>query len=352
MIERGSEYLEWFKGQKPSRFNLAFSGIQSFPLSGLGVSLEDIERNKPEQSLQEALAARLDVSPACVVVASGTSQANYLAMGALLEPGDEVLIENPGYEPLEAVARHLGAKIKQFQRRAEDGFQIDLQAVDRLVTERTKLIAITNLHNPTSVLTGEATLRALGEIAKRAGAWVLADEVYHECLYEDARTVFRSGEPFVVTSSLTKAYGLSGLRCGWVLAERELAKRMRRLKDLIDPAVAHPAEALSVIALQQLDRIGAAAKSRLETNRAVLHRFLDSRQDLEAVRAQFGTTVFPRLPHGNSERFFTLLRDRYETDVVPGRFFGAPDHFRLGIVTDPETFAAGLERLGAALDRI
>jgi hypothetical protein len=288
--------------------------------------------------------------PACVVVASGTSLANYLAIAVLVEPGDEVLIEHPAYEPLVAVARQFGAEIRRFQRRPDDGFQIRPEEVERSVTQRTKLIVITNLHNPTSVLTSEATLRAVGEIAKRVGAYVLADEVYLECLYEDARTVFHFGEQFVVTSSLTKAYGLSGLRCGWVLAEAGLAKRMRRFKDLLDPARALPAEPLSVIALQQLNRIGARAKSLLETNRVVLNRFLDSRQDLDAVRPQFGTSVFPRLKHGDPERFFALLRDRYETDVVPGQFFGAPNHFRLGIAGAPEIFAAGLDRLGAALD--
>ncbi len=351
MDNRGSEYLEWFKSREPSRFNLASSGVQPYPLADLGVSLDRIEQNMPEDSLQEAIAARSKVPPACVVVASGTSMANYLAMGVLVEPGDEILIEHPAYEPLVAVARRYGARIKRFQRRSDDGFRIRPEEVERSVTKQTKLIVITNLHNPTSVLTDEATLRAVGEIAKNVGAYVLADEVYLECLYENACTVFHVGEQFVVTSSLTKAYGLSGLRCGWVLAEGKLAKRMRWLKDLLDPALATPAAPLSVIALGQLDRIGLRAKSRLDTNRAVLHSFLDSRPDLEAVRPQFGTSVFPRLKHADFEQFFALLRDRYETDVVPGQFFGAPGHFRLGIVADPETFAGGLDRLGAALDQ-
>ncbi|HYR92327.1 MAG TPA: aminotransferase class I/II-fold pyridoxal phosphate-dependent enzyme [Terriglobia bacterium] len=350
--KRRSEYLEWFKARKPARFNLASSGIESYPLADLGVSPADIEQNISEESLEEAIAARSQVSPACTVAAYGTSMANYLAMGVLLEPGDEVLIENPGYEPLVAVARHFGAEVKRFQRRPDDGFRIRPEEVERLVTKRTKLIVITNLHNPTSVLTDEATLQALGRIARTAGAYVLTDEVYLECLYENARTVFHLGEEFVVTSSLTKAYGLSGLRCGWVLAEAELAKRMRRFKDLLDPAFPHPAALLNVNALRQLSRIGSRAKSRLDANRVVLHRFLDSRQDLEAVRPQFGTSVFPRLKHADFERFFTLLRERYETDVVPGLFFGAPDHFRLGLAADPETFAGGLERMGAALDQI
>ena len=352
----GSEYLEWFKARRPMRFNLAMSGAPAYPIAELGVSIEEIERNasaaNSRQSLQQALAAKAGVSPDSVVTASGTSLANYLAMAALVEPGDDVLVEHPAYEPLLAVARYAGGDVKRFTRSAESGFEVRVEEVERSITNRTKLIVIANLHNPTSVRTHEDTLRAIGTVAKKVGARVLVDEVYLECLYEQFRTVFRLGSEFVVTSSLTKAYGLSGLRCGWVLAEPELARRMRRIKDLLDPAEPHPAEPLSVAALQQLDRIGARAKSLLEGNRAVLNQFLDSRKELIAVRPQFGTSVFPRLKDTDTDGFVTLLRDRYETDVVPGKFFGAPDHFRLGMGCDPETFAQGLERLGAALDEI
>ena len=135
MDNRGSEYLEWFKSREPSRFNLASSGVQPYPLADLGVSLDRIEQNMPEDSLQEAIAARSKVPPACVVVASGTSMANYLAMGVLVEPGDEILIEHPAYEPLVAVARRYGARIKRFQRRSDDGFRIRPEEVERSVTK-------------------------------------------------------------------------------------------------------------------------------------------------------------------------------------------------------------------------
>src|SRR6185503_2568683 len=100
---------------------------------------------------------------------------------------------------------------------------------------------------------------------------------------------------FVTTGSLTKAYGLSGLRCGWILAEPDLAEKMWRLNDIFGVIPAHPAERLSVVALNDLDRISARAKELLETNRVILNRFLDSRDDLQSQRPEFGTVVFPRL---------------------------------------------------------
>jgi len=155
---------------------------------------------------------------------------------------------------------------------------------------------------------------------------------------------------FIATSSLTKGYGLSGLRCGWILADPQLAQRLWRLKDIFDGVGPHPTERLSVVALEQLPRIAARAKRILGSNRASLNQFLDTRNDLEAVRTGTGTTSFPLLRHGSVETLCSLLHEKYETAIVPGKFFEMPQHFRIGICCQPETFKSGLERLGAALD--
>src|SRR5262249_9329557 len=136
--------------------------------------------------LVDALARKCGVAPDCVAVAGGASMANHLAMAALLEPGDEVLIERPAYEPLLALASYLSADIKPFDRRADDGFRIDPDVVARAITPRTRLVVLTNLHNPTSVMTDEPTLRAVGEIARSVGARVLCDEVYLDAAFEHA----------------------------------------------------------------------------------------------------------------------------------------------------------------------
>jgi aspartate/methionine/tyrosine aminotransferase len=351
----GSDYIEWAKTRSQARFNLATSGVFHYPIAELPVAIDDIELSGPSwygyEPLQQALAAKCGVSRENVVAAIGTSMANHLAMAAILEAGDEALIEHPAYDPIVSTASYLGATVKRFERRFEEDFRIDLDEVERAVTDRTRLIAITNLHNPSSALVDDATLRQLGEIARRVGAQVLVDEVYLEALFDQApSSAFYLGNEFVTTSSLTKAYGLSGLRCGWVLAEAELAERMWRLNDLFGNIPAHPAERLSVIALENLDRISARARALLEKNRGLLNQFLDSRDDLDAFRPGIGTVVFPRLMRGSVDKLCALLRDKYETSVVPGNFFEMRDHIRIGIGCDSETLAGGLERLGAALD--
>jgi aspartate/methionine/tyrosine aminotransferase len=352
-----SEYIEWAKLHSAARFNLASSGVAPYPISELEVTIEDIELSGLSlygyEPLQRALATKCGVEPENVVAAIGTSMANHLAMAAILEPGDEVLIELPAYDPLLGIARYLGATVKRFTRRFDDGFGIDVPEIERAVTARTRLIVLTNLHNPTSVLMDSNTIEQIGELARSAGARVLIDEVYLEALFDRApRSAFHLGPQFVTTSSLTKAYGLSGLRCGWVLAERDLAERIWRLNDLFGNIPAHPAERLSVVALAKLDRIADRARSLIEPNREALNRFLDSRDDLEAVRPGAGTTVAPRLKRGGADELIALLREKYETSVVPGRFFEMPEHFRIGIGCDGAMFAEGLKRLAAALDEI
>ena len=151
------------------------------------------------------------------------------------------------------------------------------------------------------------------------------DEVYREMLFESspASAFHIDPERFIVTNSLTKAYGLSGLRCGWVLASPELTRRMFRINDLHGATFAHPAELLSVIALEKLPQIAAQMKSMLDTNRRLLHDFLLKRDDLDYFWPEYGTIVFPRLKNGNVDSLCQLLRNDFETSVVPGSFFEA-----------------------------
>lgn len=352
-----SEYMEWAKLRSQARFNLASSGLINYPLARLPLKLEDLELSGPSfygfEPLNKALAERCGVPTECVVAATGTSMANHLVMAATLNAGDEVLIEHPAYELLVNVAEYLGASVKRFERVMEEGFIINIERLARQVTTRTRLIVLTNLHNPSSAFTDTETLRRLGEVARGAGAHVLVDEVYLEALFDDAPpSAFHLGQEFVTTNSLTKVYGLSGLRCGWILAEEALAERLWRLNDLFGVIPAHAAERLSLVALENMAEIEAHARSLLETNARILNSFLAAREELEWREHKHGTVSFPRLKEGESDALCQLLREKYETSVVPGRFFEMPQHFRIGLGCETDTLRAGLERLGMALDEV
>ena len=340
-----------------AKYNLSSSAVMNFPLADLPVRVEDLEINGPSAygfpPLQELLARYNKVSPDCVVATTGTSMANHLAMAATFEHGDEVLIEHPTYEALVSTAAYLGAEVRYFQRRRENDFAVDPAEVERQMTPRTKLIVLANLHNPTGAYIPQETLGAVGEIAKANGARVLVDEVYLEALFDERPpTAFHLGEHFIVTSSLTKAFGLGGLRCGWVLASPDLAQRMWRMNDLYGSNAAHPAELLSVLVLAHLDQIAERAKRLLQINRSALDAFLASATNIDLVRPTYGTIIAPRLLSGRTDDLYRILSDKYETSVVPGEYFDMPGYFRVGIGGDPQMTHEGLDRLQRALREV
>lgn len=350
-----SEYMYWAKTQAPVRYALGSSEVPPCHLDRFPLTVADLELDGASRyrypPLREAIARHTGVTADRVVMADGTSMANMLALSALIAPGDEVVAEHPVYEPMVATAAHLGATIRSFERRSPD-FAIDPAAVERAVTEHTRVILITNLHNPTSNLIDEAALREIGAIAERVGAHVVVDEVYLDAAVPPQRTSALLGDRFVVTSSLTKCYGLSGIRCGWILAEPELAERIWRLNELFGVAQSHAAERLALVAFAHLGEIAAANATLLQRNRALANAFFASRDDLECVPVTGGITAFPRLLRGDVDALNRLLRERYDTSIVPGRFFGAVDRFRMGIGSPTEIVEAGLERLATALDSI
>ncbi|MDX6384321.1 MAG: hypothetical protein QOK48_1894 [Blastocatellia bacterium] len=350
--------MHWAKTRPNVKYDLALSGILNLPFTELEATVEDLDLNGDNsygyRPLIEGLAAHCQVTPdAVVTISGGTSMANHLAMAAVLEHGDEVLIEEPTYEPILAAAEYFGAQIKRFPRSFENGYQIEVEELAKQITPRTRLIILTNLHNPSSTLVEKETLLEIGALARGAGARVLVDEVYLEAMFESApRSSVLLAPEFIATSSLTKGYGLSGLRCGWIMAEPALAERMRLLNDVFGAVGPQPAERLSVVALKKLAKLIDRAKGILNPNRAVLNNFLDSREDLQVVRTESGTTSFPRLLKGRVEDLYSVLHEKYDTAIVPGRFFESPQHFRIGMCAQPELFKEGVQRLSAALDEL
>lgn len=351
-----SDYMHWAKTQQPVRYALSSSEVPHFRLDRLPLTIGDLGLDGASHPryhpLRQAIARKYGVPSECVVTADGTSMANFLAMATLIAPGDEVVFEQPTYEPMLAAAKFLGADIKRVARPADDGFQLDPQAMGRAATDRTRLIVLTNLHNPTGALTDEADLRAIGAIAKSCGARVLVDEVYLDSAVPPRPTAAMLGPQFVVTNSLTKVYGLSGLRCGWILTEPGLAERMWRLNDLFGVNRAHQAEALACFAFDYLDEVFEGTAQRLAANRRLFNDFIASRPDLECMEAQHGITAFPKWAGGDTERLDALLRSTYDTSIVPGRWFEMPEHFRVGLGGATDIVEEGLKRIGMALDEL
>lgn len=351
-----SDYMHWAKTQSKAHYCLSSSEVPHFRLDTLPLEIADLDLDGASHPrfdpLREAIGSRYGVEADRVVTANGTSMATFLAMAALIQPGDEVIFEHPTYEPILSAAKFLGAEIRRVARRSDSAFRLDIDQLEAMATAQTRLIVLTNLHNPSGALTNQDDLKVISAIAKRCGAYVLVDEVYLESAVPARPTSAHLGPRFVVTNSLTKVYGLSGLRCGWIIAEPELAERMWRLNDLFGVNNAHQAEMLSCFAFKHLDKIFAGTADRLARNRALFNDFVAGREDLECMTAEHGITAFPFWTGGDAERLDALLRSKYDTSIVPGRWFDMPERFRIGLGGPTDIVGEGLARIGSALDEL
>jgi hypothetical protein len=225
--------------------------------------------------------------------------------------------------------------------------------VQAALTPHTRLIVLTSPHNPSGALCDTEALERVGQAAERVGARVLVDEVYLDSVYADrpppAATL---GDVFVSTNSLTKAYGLSGLRTGWVLAAPAVAEAVRRVRDVMDGVGSIPSDTIAALAFRCIDRLEARARRILQPNLALLTDFMTARSDLEWVRPAGGNVAFPRTRILDTRGLADRLQREHDTAIVPGRFFEMPAHFRIAFSCARATLEGGLERLGRALDAL
>ncbi len=347
-------YLDWatrnFDLHSP-RFNLGSSGMSAATAEEIGLTagepLPISGRNAHgHPRLVEAIAARLGVPRSHVICATGTTQANFLAMAALLRPGDEVLCEWPAYEPLWSIVGTFGAKLSWLPREPEKRFVPDLDLIESALSRGVRLVLLSDLHNPSATLLPRDFVKTLARLAERHDAWVLMDEVYLSgplAVPQPSAATF--GERVVATGSLTKSYGLGQLRAGWALAPEPVVTRMREVLTHIGSVRPYIAEEASARAFERIDALHAKAARRRFENAALLERYLRSVPGLTLHPSDGAFIAWARLPEGlRATPFVEHLVKTEETLVVPGDFFGAPDHVRIGFGLGGEVVEEGLVR--------
>ena len=350
-------YLLWAKSRHPATIDLAGSNLLHCSLEDLPGARDLIDLSAPNDNgyapVIAAIAAHYGVDPARVAQASGCSGANFITVAALVGAGDDVLIERPTYDPLIGAARLMGANINRFDRRANNGFRIDVDDVRRAMTPRTRLIVITTPHNPSGVFVAPATISELAQLAGSAGAHLLVDEVYLDAaslvagVPETDRSAAHVGGPVVVTSSLTKSYGLAGLRSGWAIAQPATAERLRRTRDVVDNAGSGPADRLAAIAWSVRPQLAARTRALLGGNVARAREFFLAHPQFVLPEPPSCSVVFPCIPgQPDLELFGQQLLERHGVAIAPGRFFEAPGHFRMSLAGSPQALEEGLRRLG------
>ena len=348
-----SPYVTWAKRHHSVTYNLASSGVATPPLDDIGFGLEDLELTGEHEEgwppLLERLAKRYGVASQQVVLAPGASMANHLVCALLLEPGDNVLVEHPVYEPLHALPKYFHTEVRFFERPAENGYPLSAEVIEPLLDEGTRLLICSNLHNPSGKWVRTSELEGLTSLAERHDFHILVDEVYLEWLYSRGeRTASLLSPRMITTRSMTKAFGLDALRAGWILSSKEIAEKLRRLNDLFSITTPFPTERMAARALDHADNILAALKERLNENRSLVEDFLSRHTELSWTAPDAGPVGFVRLKDGSVDALVAHLLEK-DAAVAPGHFFGAADHFRLGFGMKKEVLVEGLCRLDEVL---
>jgi aspartate/methionine/tyrosine aminotransferase len=293
-----------------------------------------------------------------VLATAGSSEANFLLMWSLIEPGDEVLFELPNYMQMGGLLKAFGAEVKPFRLRESLGWQPDLDELKKLVTSRTKLIVLTNPNNPTgSVLSPEA-MNGLVELASGAGAWILADEVYQgaELSGRPTPSFWGRWEKTLVVNGLSKAYGLPGLRIGWIVGPEEVVKRTWPYHDYTTISPSALSDRLATIALSQgmRERILARTRGILNANFPVLAAWLERHSDLFSFRPPLaGAICFVRYALGinSTELVERLIREK-SVLVVPGDHFETDGYLRFGYGPERSYLLKALDLVEETLKKI
>ena len=349
------EYMEWVKTRKPAAFDLTKSSVRNMQLAELELDFSALELTGNNaygyRPLMEKIAGCYDVEEDCVVSTLGTSHALYLVCAALCEMGDRVLVEDPVYEPLLAVPRSFSVNTARLTRRFEDGFKLIPDIVQSALEEKTRLIILTNIHNPSGAWNDPLSLEKICVMAERVGAMVLIDEVYLDFMMSPKNeSSFHLGDNVIVISSLTKVYGLGGLRCGWIIAPPVLAAELRRVVDHVNVEGVYVGDLISDEVWGRRDSIRTNLRDSIRTNHQIVKEWVESEPGLSWVEPDGGVVCFPRIETGctGSELEAVLLRD-HDTGIVPGRFFGREKHFRLGFGGSADILKQALFHIHSAL---
>jgi aspartate/methionine/tyrosine aminotransferase len=290
--------------------------------------------------------------PDDVLITTGTSEANFLALASLVSPGDEVVVVMPNYMQVHGVATGLGARVREVWLREERAWTIDLDALAAVVNARTKLICVCQPNNPTGQILSQAEIQSIVRIAEREGTWILSDEVYRgaERSAEESPSFSGRGERIAVTGGLSKVYGLPGLRVGWLVAPRERIQAALEIKDYTTIAPATISEILAEIALERRKQLLERARFLINERWPLLEDWAAGHsRELHWTPPAAGAICFfsYQYPIDSMDLVDRLIRE-YSTMIVPGIHFRAERHLRIGFGMASRVLDSGL----AAIDRL
>lgn len=342
------------EGQERARYDLSSSDMPSLRLFECG-GLEDrpLAENHPGGGapLREELARAYGGRAEDYLVTAGASEANFAACAALLDSGARVLVEHPTYQPLVAIPRALGAAVTSLPRSEDRGFRLTVGDVRDAMPESLRLLILTNLNNPTGVALEATDVRAIADLARERGFYVLVDEIFRELSVDrDIPTMGGLNDHVIVTSSLSKCYGAGGLKIGWVRAAEPTRERIRSVLDYLSGTPAGTSEPIALSVLKNRSKTLARNRHLIEDGRKVAREWASAEPDL-IWHDPLGHLTFPGVGV-DSTRLADLLLQEYDTFIAPAESFGMTAHFRLNIGKGAESLHEGLAQVSKARARL
>jgi capreomycidine synthase len=350
-----------------TKYDLGSSGVEPFSFGELRELLElteeDLNRIVFHDSttlggldLRKAIAGRWgNGDPDTVMAAHGSSEAIYLTMQVILREGDEVVVLNPCYQQLSSIAESIGCGLRPWPLRSREWFVPDIEVALRLINSRTRMVIMNFPHNPTGVsISEEALERLIGAVAK-VGAYLVWDAAFGDLNHWGTTLISPTlnYDRAITIGTLSKAYGLPGLRVGWCIASPRLLSLYAHLRDYTTLHLSPFIELIACRAIQKAGELLALRMGQVRANLAFLENWMSERRELVDWRApQGGVCAFPRLlTIPDVEEFCHRLADDYDVLLVPGACFHNPQHVRLGFGGSTNSFQEGMSRLSDALSK-
>jgi len=351
-------YMRWAKLHQKVRYDLTISDIP-------GAELTDIQATTSNVSLKvdgayghpqliSAIAQRYEFHEEGVVPVPGASSGNFIALAVAGRSGQTILLEQPVYEPIERAAAFMGFNTILLHRRPESGFAVDPKEVEIGLSNGASAVVLTNLHNPSGQCLSRGTVEEIADRCEHAGATLIVDEAYLDGAHLVAGgpmwTAANVSSNVIVTSTLTKVYGLGGLRAGWILAHDEMADRAREMMDILSVCNAAPAASLAVRAFECISHLEKRYRDCHKQGQLIFQSWIENEPLVRRYDNHGALFECVGLPPGvTGDRLNDLLAGEYDTQVTPGSFFGLPDHIRLSITHPPDQQTEALSRISKAL---
>lgn len=310
-------------------------------------------------ALRETLAATYErATPDDVLVTTGAIEANFLLFTTLLQPGDHVVAVSPAYQQLHSVPRALGAKVDLWSVVQEDGFAYDLDVLESLVTDETKLIVINTPHNPTGAMLDDNQLDRVVEIADRVGAWVLSDEAYRWLEIPGGSPLpgplHDRYERAISVGTVSKPFGVPGLRIGWFVANPEVAQKAWGIRDYVSLSPARLSDRIAQTVIAHREPILARNAGIISENMDAATTWFEENSDIASwTPPRGGLLAMMRYAASiPSSELADRLAAEKRVMLAPGSAFGIENHLRIGIGQRPELFRKGLEQTASLLRQL